>query len=99
MAANSDATPGVAMLINAADTVRKRGRVYGPMRDNMARTAELWSPILKTRVEPWQVAACMIAVKLARLVETPSHEDGPIDIAGYAACLRECQTKEGDDSE
>ena len=32
-----------------------------------------------------QVYACMIAVKLSRLIETPDHEDSWIDICGYAA--------------
>jgi len=31
------------------------------------------------------VYACMIAVKLSRLIETPDHEDSWIDICGYAA--------------
>jgi|TARA_R110000744_G_scaffold59596_2_gene123874 hypothetical protein len=85
--------PGVAMLIEAADTVRQRQKVYGPMQGNMARTAALWTPILGVSVAPWQVAACMITLKIARLVETPEHGDSTVDIAGYAAVLKECQEK------
>jgi len=32
----------------------------------------------------------MAAIKLARLVETPDHQDSWIDLAGYAAIGSEC---------
>ena len=41
----------------------------------------------------------MAAVKLARLVETPDHQDSWIDLAGYAAIGSECiDGQETDDS-
>ena len=82
---------GVNLLKTAAKTVQERGETYGSPRENMARTAALWSVLLKMEISPTQVAMCMIAVKQARLVETPNHEDSVIDIAGWAAVLRECQ--------
>jgi hypothetical protein len=34
-------------------------------------------------------ALCLIDLKLARLTRDPSHLDSIVDVAGYAACLRE----------
>lgn len=40
-------------------------------------------------ITPAQVALCLIDMKLARLAHAPGHLDSMIDIAGYAAVLRE----------
>ena len=63
----------------------ERAKHYGDARMNHKRIAELWSPILDKDITVEQVYACMIAVKLSRLIETPDHEDSWIDICGYAA--------------
>ena len=91
MTNNKDLGAGPSMLIEAASVVQERGVTYGPMKPNMQRTADLWSVILKQKVRPDQVAMCLIAVKMARLVASPMHTDSVVDIAGYAAVLRECQ--------
>ena len=38
---------------------------------------------------PAQVALCLIDLKMARLVHAPNPLDSIVDVAGYAACLRE----------
>ena len=63
----------------------KRAADYGEAYENHERIANLWSVILETDVTPEQVYQCMIAVKLARLIVTPAHEDSWLDICGYAA--------------
>ena len=93
---------GHDMLREAAEVIKERGKAYGPMYKNMERIATLWGVCLGVPVTPVQVAMCMMAVKLARLVQTPKHQDSAVDIAGYAAVLRECQIgpiKEGEDAE
>jgi hypothetical protein len=60
------------------------------MLDNHIRIARLWSVLLDTEVTPEQVALCMIAVKQARLMETPDHDDSWQDILGYALVGYEC---------
>ena len=82
---------GYDMLREAGRVIKERGESYGPMHQNMDRIAALWSVCLNIPVTPVQVAMCMVAVKLARLVQTPQHQDSVTDIAGYAAVLRECQ--------
>ena len=63
----------------------ERAKDYGDAYLNHKRIAELWSPILDKDITVEQVYACMIAVKLSRLIETPDHEDSWIDQCGYAA--------------
>jgi len=47
----------------------------------------MWEPILGVDVSPQQVGLCLIALKLARLIETPDDQDSIHDLAGYAATL------------
>ena len=63
----------------------ERAKDYGDAYLNHKRIAELWSPILDKDITVEQVYACMLAVKLSRLIETPDHEYSWIDICGYAA--------------
>ena len=63
----------------------ERAKDYGDAYLNHKRIADLWAPILDKDITVEQVYACMIAVKLSRLIETPDHEDSWIDICGYAA--------------
>lgn len=66
-----------------------RNKNYGEPLVNHTRIARLWSVILETEIRPDQVALCMVAVKIARLVETPTHEDSYIDGAAYMAIAGE----------
>jgi len=81
---------GSDMLLDAARTIAERGRVYGDSAVNMATTARLWSTVLGFDVTGAQVALCLIQLKVARLLVTPGHVDSVLDVAGYAAVLREC---------
>lgn len=78
------------LLQKTADVVKQRGESYGSMLDNHTRIAKLWSVLLDIDVTPEQVALCMIAVKQARLMETPNHTDSVQDILGYALVYHEC---------
>jgi hypothetical protein len=64
-----------------------RGARYGHPSTNFARIASLWEPILGVRMSVQQVGLCLVALKLARLIETPDDEDSIHDLAGYAATL------------
>lgn len=57
---------------------------YGDAKGNHERIAALWSVILGQDVTYQQVIQCMVAVKLARICETPDHRDSWVDVAGYA---------------
>ena len=66
-----------------------RNSNYGEPLVNHQRIASIWSVILGTQVRPDQVALCMVGVKIARLIETPKHEDSFIDGAAYFAIAGE----------
>ena len=55
----------------------------------MSTVAARWSLALGHPVTPAQVALCLIDLKLARLAHDPAHLDSILNVAGYAAVLRE----------
>lgn len=73
------------LLALAAEATGSDDRHGGPAA-GLTRIAELWSVLLGLPVGAAQVAQCMIALKLARLVHNPAHLDSWVDVAGYAAC-------------
>ena len=74
-------------ILNKAESLVNgpRAKEYGDAHDNHARIAQMWSVLLDKPVTIQQVYQCMVAVKLARMVVTPDHEDSWIDICGYGA--------------
>ena len=79
-----------AMLLqHAVGVIENRERIYGPAAESFEAVAARWSLVLGITVNPAQVALCLIDLKLARLTRDPSHLDSIVDVAGYAACLRE----------
>jgi hypothetical protein len=69
--------------------VNRRRREYGEPVDLFEQVAARWSLTLRTRLSPAQVVLCLIDLKLARLARDPKHLDSQVDVAGYAAVLRE----------
>jgi hypothetical protein len=53
------------------------------------QVAARWSLTLGSAVSPAQVVLCLIDLKLSRLAGDPKHLDSQVDVAGYAAVLRE----------
>jgi hypothetical protein len=80
---------GEMLLQHAAGVVEKRREHYGEPAALFDHIATRWSLVLGAKVTPAQVALCLIDLKLARLVRDPKHLDSIVDVAGYAACLRE----------
>ena len=80
---------GAMLLQHAAGVIEHRERSYGPPSESFAQIATRWSLVLGITISPAQVALCLIDLKLARLTRDPSHLDSIVDVAGYAACLRE----------
>ena len=74
-------------ILNKAESLVNgpRAKEYGDAHENHARIAQIWSVLLDKPVTIQQVYQCMVAVKLARLIVTPDHEDSWVDICGYGA--------------
>jgi hypothetical protein len=66
---------------------------YGSPYVNHKRIADLWSVYLETEITPSQVALCLCLVKIARLIETPDHEDSFVDLAAYASIAGEIESQ------
>lgn len=93
--------PAADLLNKALNIVTgARRKSYGNPEDNFKVIADLWSVYLRRvgldftdpeqGLTPANVAALMALMKLARLAETPDHEDSWQDLAGYAACGWRC---------
>lgn len=88
------------ILESAANcTLRDRDNVYGSPEDNFQVVADFWTtlfgPLLKpgARIQAYHVALAEDLLKTARLMQTPDHEDGWVDKAGYSACGGEVATR------
>lgn len=88
-------TPAESLLVTATAVIRQRRTTYGPPREHFAKTVAAVNAIFANKLrEPlteadW--AQIMILDKLARHQGTAKSSDTPIDLAGYAACLAECE--------
>lgn len=75
-----------ASILTEADAIINGPRrdSYGNATESFTRVAAVWSAILRAPVTPRQVAQCMIALKVLRDANKPSH-DNLLDVIGYAA--------------
>jgi hypothetical protein len=80
---------GPELLEHAAGLVNRRRREYGEPVDLFEHVARRWSLTLGTRISSAQVVLCLVDLKLSRLARDPKHLDSQVDVAGYAAVLRE----------
>ena len=85
------------LLDTATRTIRQRRTTYGPPAEHFAKTVAAVNAIFGHKLrEPlteadW--AQIMILDKLARHQGTAKSSDTPVDLAGYAACLAECEAE------
>lgn len=88
----TDAEPGrVEPVEDEAKRIVRNGQreaSYGPPLQDFTRTAAMWSAILGVDVTPEQMALCMAALKISRLVATPDHHDSMVDLVGYMICYQ-----------
>ena len=90
MATSAEDPKRYSTIINEAlATVQERGATYADPATNHFRIAQLWSAYLERAIEPSEVAMCMALVKIARLMESPQHDDSYIDLVAYAAIAGE----------
>ena len=85
----------VRLLETAKAAVLDRHRVYGPPQEHFARTVgmvnSLFASVLRRPLTTSDWARIMLLDKLARDLGPRPHPDNAVDLAGYAACLAECQ--------
>jgi hypothetical protein len=66
--------------------VAERGAVYGPPKIDFDRAARLKAVVAECPDPLARHALEMICIKIARLIQSPDHEDSWIDVMGYAKC-------------
>lgn len=71
-----------------------RAEDYGDAYENHRRIAELWSVVFGIKVTVYQVVLCLILLKIARLIYSPTKKDSWIDVAGYSGIGGEIADKE-----
>jgi len=77
----------------AGCVLKDRQNQYGGPENNFERIATMWNGYLGTNsIKPWDVAAMMGMLKMARARFNPKYADNWVDMAGYAACGIECAT-------
>lgn len=75
-----------------------REATYGKPGKNLLAIADYWTVHLKHKygfdkqITMDDVCQMMIAVKQARLLNSPTHHDSMVDIAGYVALMQRVQT-------
>lgn len=94
--ANAGPPAAVRLLDTARAAVVDRHAVYGPPQEHFARTVgmvnSLFSSVLRRPLTTADWARIMLLDKLARDLGPRPHADNAVDLAGYAACLAECQS-------
>jgi hypothetical protein len=94
-----DQTPAEQLCSRTAEVIRDRRPKYGGPQKHFARTVGMvnaaFSEVLKRPLTEADWATIMILDKIARFRGPNSTIDGPVDIAGYAACLYEVMDREG----
>ena len=87
--------PAEQLLEEARQTVRQRRTNYGPPTDHFAKTVGMvnaaFAGVLNRPLTPSDWAIIMTLDKIARHQGPAKTADTPIDLAGYAACLAECE--------
>ena len=95
-----DISPAEKLLLDAIDVVRDRRPKYGGPRHHFRRTIGMinaaFADVLKRPLTESDWAIFMTFDKVARFLGPNKTADGPIDLAGYAACLAECEAAEPD---
>jgi hypothetical protein len=80
-----------------------REKTYGNPRKNLAAIASLWEMYLyhkglllenSEELRPEDVALMMMLLKVARMINDPTHRDSLVDLAGYAGLIERVQKHE-----
>lgn len=94
--AGDESPPAEKLLLDTVDVIRSRRATYGPpgaghFEKTVGMINALFAHKLREPLTQAEWAQIMILDKLARYQGPSKTSDGPLDIAGYAACLAEVE--------
>lgn len=75
------------------DILKDREKSYGNPVAMHERIAGIWSAVLDKPVTAYEVALCMVGLKLARATKNASDPDSLIDAHGYAEIAQTIQAE------
>lgn len=97
LTANQETTPAEDLLHQAIEVIRDRRPKYGGPLNHFQRTVGMvnaaFLEVLVRPLTPADWAIIMTLDKVARHMGPTKTTDTPVDLAGYAACLAECEAK------
>ena len=70
-----------------------RAEAYGPPIENWTRTVKIFAAMTGQELTVEEGVKFAIAMKLARLYQTPNHRDSMVDLCGYGWVLSEVVAK------
>lgn len=89
-----------AEILKTADAIVNgdREKDYNSPEQSFSKIAALWNAYLGvfSMISPKDVAAMMALLKIARIASGHAKEDNWVDLAGYAACGGEIESKGGE---
>jgi hypothetical protein len=71
-----------------------REKTYGNPAKNLNNIANFWSIYLDKEISAQDVATMMVLLKLARMMNDPSHRDSLVDAVGYLALIERINVSE-----
>lgn len=90
-----------SVLDDAKDIIfGDREKTYGRPEFNLQTIAEFWRIYLERKhnvlvaLLPEDVAFMMVLLKMARLMNSPTHRDSQVDLCGYVALIDRIQREE-----
>lgn len=87
--------PAQQMLRNTIEVIGERRAAYGPPAEHWARTVALvnaaFGSVLNAPLTTSDWGLIMLLDKISRWQGAVKTTDGPIDMAGYAACIAEVE--------
>jgi hypothetical protein len=92
---DEDTPPAERLLLQTLEVIRDRRPKYGGPREHFRRTVGMinaaFADVLKRPLTEADWAIVMTLDKVARYMGPSKTPDGPVDLAGYAACLAEVE--------
>ena len=82
------------VLTDAAELIGERGKDYGGIEDNFYNIARIYETMTGEDTTLHHVALMLVAVKIARMRQSPYKADNYLDAINYLAFAHELRPKE-----
>lgn len=86
-----------AALDAAREAVGGRDDTHGDPEDNFERIAAMWTAYLGVEISPYQVAVCMILLKVCRIASGHPDDDHFTDVCGYGTLAGHLVSRDTED--